>query len=163
MPWTLRIRAFTFRQVQCSAHLKFFLCTVYAPVCTVINEPIPPCRSLCLQVRRGCENLMNRFGFQWPENLDCSLFPDDSVTSLCVGHNITESGGGGGVSTTPLPSGQRPAPGVPRGGGPPSGPFFTATPTRRTCPVKLRVPASFGYHVELNDQVKENCCRVDQI
>jgi len=30
---------------------------------------------------------MNRFGFQWPENLNCNKFPTDG---LCVGENRTE-------------------------------------------------------------------------
>ena len=51
-------------KVNCSPYLKFFLCTMYAPVCTVLEQPIPPCRLLCIQARRGCEDLMNRFGFQ---------------------------------------------------------------------------------------------------
>ena len=74
-------------KVQCSPFLKFFLCTMYVPVCTVLEDPIPPCRSLCVEARDGCELLMNRFGFQWPENLECSKFP---VTGLCVGQNQTE-------------------------------------------------------------------------
>lgn len=73
-------------QVQCSPYLKFFLCTLYAPVCTELYQPIPPCRSMCLEVRAGCERLMNRFGFQWPDNLECSRFP---LNGLCVGENRT--------------------------------------------------------------------------
>ncbi len=75
-------------KVQCSNYLKFFLCTVYVPICTVLEEAIPPCQSLCIQAKTGCENLMNRFGFQWPENLDCNKFP---VAGLCVGENKTEA------------------------------------------------------------------------
>lgn len=71
-------------KVQCSPYLKFFLCTMYVPICTILEEPLPPCRSLCMQARNGCEHLMNRFGFQWPENLECSRFPENG---LCVGEN----------------------------------------------------------------------------
>ena len=74
-------------KVQCSPYLKFFLCTMYAPVCTVLDEPIPPCRSLCIEAKSGCEGLMNKFGFVWPENLDCAKFPE---SGLCVGENRTE-------------------------------------------------------------------------
>ncbi|XP_010005688.1 PREDICTED: frizzled-7 [Chaetura pelagica] len=56
-------------KVQCSAELKFFLCSMYAPVCTVLEQAIPPCRSLCERARQGCEALMNKFGFQWTEGL----------------------------------------------------------------------------------------------
>ena len=75
-------------KVRCSPHLKFFLCTMYVPVCTVLEEAIPPCRSLCNSARSGCETLMNRFGFQWPDSLECSKFP---VKGLCVGENNTDS------------------------------------------------------------------------
>ena len=97
-------------KVQCSKQLKFFLCTMYVPVCTVLPNAIPPCRSLCNQARTGCETLMNKFGFKWPDSLNCEKFP---VNGLCVGENRTEpqspvttkkpgyttrkpSGGGGG-------------------------------------------------------------------
>jgi len=81
------MRVVLFFQVNCSPYLKFFLCTMYAPVCTVLEQPIPPCRLLCIQARRGCEDLMNKFGFQWPENLDCNKFPTEG---LCVGENRTD-------------------------------------------------------------------------
>ena len=32
-------------KVQCPAHLQMFLCAVYAPVCTILEYPLPPCRS----------------------------------------------------------------------------------------------------------------------
>lgn len=59
-------------KVQCSPKLKFFLCTMYAPVCTVLEEAIPPCRSMCNEARNGCESLMNKFGFEWPDSLKCT-------------------------------------------------------------------------------------------
>ena len=74
-------------KIGCSPYLTLFLCTIYAPVCTVMDVPIPPCRSLCLEARTGCESLMNNFGFIWPVNLDCAKFP---VSGLCVGENRTE-------------------------------------------------------------------------
>ena len=37
-------------KVQCSAHLQMFLCAVYAPVCTILEYPLPPCRSVTLGV-----------------------------------------------------------------------------------------------------------------
>ncbi|XP_055732675.1 frizzled-1-like [Salvelinus fontinalis] len=32
-------------KVQCSPDLKFFLCSMYAPVCTALEQALPPCRS----------------------------------------------------------------------------------------------------------------------
>uniref|UniRef100_A0A3B3TM29 FZ domain-containing protein n=1 Tax=Poecilia latipinna TaxID=48699 RepID=A0A3B3TM29_9TELE len=78
-------------QVQCSAELRFFLCTMYAPVCTVLDRAIPPCRSLCEQARNGCEELMNKFGFQWPDRLRCQNFPPHGAGEICVGQNRSDS------------------------------------------------------------------------
>jgi len=78
-------------KVNCSPDLQFFLCSVYAPVCTVLDYPIPPCRSLCLSAKNGCEGLMNRFGFQWPEGLDCNKYPSPQDGKICVGENKTSS------------------------------------------------------------------------
>ena len=69
--------------VECSPHLRFFLCSVYAPVCTDAGA-IPPCRQLCEGARSGCEKLLERFGFQWPESLECDQFPSTSDNSTCV-------------------------------------------------------------------------------
>ena len=81
-------------KVQCSPHLQIFLCSVYAPVCTILEDPLPPCRSLCLAAQDGCEELMNKFGFQWPANLACHTFPvGGDPNRLCVGE--TEGGGEG--------------------------------------------------------------------
>uniref|UniRef100_A0A8D3DZY9 FZ domain-containing protein n=1 Tax=Scophthalmus maximus TaxID=52904 RepID=A0A8D3DZY9_SCOMX len=55
-------------KVDCSPQLKPFLCSVYTPDC-VAGKPRPPCRTLCEQARSGCESLMNKFGFVWPEAL----------------------------------------------------------------------------------------------
>ncbi|XP_063599093.1 uncharacterized protein LOC134775481 [Penaeus indicus] len=39
---------------KCSPHLELFLCSMYAPVCTILDKPIPPCRNLCVTLRRDC-------------------------------------------------------------------------------------------------------------
>lgn len=75
-------------KVKCSPDLKLFLCTMYAPVCTVLDEPIKPCRHLCQSAKNGCESLMNKFGFPWPESFKCENFPEGV---LCVGENKTSS------------------------------------------------------------------------
>ncbi|XP_061649571.1 frizzled-7-like [Phyllopteryx taeniolatus] len=65
----------------CSADLKLFLCSVYAPVCTGLEEAIPPCRSLCEGARRGCEANITAVGFRLPERIRCETFP---VGGLCL-------------------------------------------------------------------------------
>jgi frizzled protein 1/7 len=149
-------------KVQCSPQLKFFLCTMYVPVCTVLEEAIPPCQPLCEQARTGCESLMNKFGFQWPESLRCEQFP---TSGLCVGENTTE-----GAEPTKAP------------------PVGSITTTRRTntggsdndgggdggysgidinipvtndlpfqCPAPLKVPKGFDYRLKVGKHVERDC------
>ncbi|XP_030850491.1 uncharacterized protein LOC115917869 [Strongylocentrotus purpuratus] len=65
-------------QVECSLDLGPFLCAVYMPPCTGQSSPQgikPPCRELCESSRVGCLPLMTKFGYTWPETLDCDQFP----------------------------------------------------------------------------------------
>ncbi|GCB60426.1 frizzled-2 [Scyliorhinus torazame] len=129
-------------KVQCSPELKFFLCSMYAPVCTVLEQAIPPCRSICERARQGCEALMNKFGFQWPERLRCENFPVHGTEQLCVGQNHSEEGGAGGLATSvPTVALAPEAGGTPRAGG------GHPTPAERSfhCPRALRVPAYLNY------------------
>ncbi|XP_061192912.1 uncharacterized protein LOC133201145 [Saccostrea echinata] len=72
-------------KVNCSSQLKFFLCTMYVPMCSAQGEAIPPCRSICNEARDGCEPLMRKFGFQWPESLACEKF---SENRMCTRENM---------------------------------------------------------------------------
>ncbi|XP_042874602.1 protein mom-5-like [Penaeus japonicus] len=71
---------------KCSSHLELFLCSVYAPVCTVLEKPLPPCRSLCLALTKDCADTIRRLGLSWPEILECERFPSKG---LCVGDSVT--------------------------------------------------------------------------
>ena len=66
-------------EVQCSPVLRLFLCSVYAPVCSVLPGIVKPCRALCNAARQGCEPLMRQYGFIWPAKLSCEKFPEDGV------------------------------------------------------------------------------------
>ncbi|XP_022110343.1 uncharacterized protein LOC110989936 [Acanthaster planci] len=71
-------------KVQCSPFLKTLLCAVYTPQCTDGEKrPLLPCRELCAQARDGCEELMNDFGFAWPQSLACENFPSFSEGNDC--------------------------------------------------------------------------------
>ncbi|XP_069770457.1 frizzled-1-like [Narcine bancroftii] len=121
-------------KVQCSPELKFFLCSMYAPVCTVLEQAIPPCRSLCERARQGCEALMNKFGFQWPESLRCENFPVHGSMDLCVGQNKTEKG-----SPTLDPTQSLPDVGTIR-------PRENPSRDKFMCPRVLKVPTYLNYH-----------------
>ncbi|KAK6166580.1 hypothetical protein SNE40_023236 [Patella caerulea] len=149
-------------KVQCSTQLKFFLCTMYVPVCTVLEDAIPPCQSLCNQARDGCESLMNKFGFQWPDSLKCEKFPQ---TGLCVGENTTEP------TTQKTPTAKPGNPNVPgRGGGtynpdrPGSGGGSTGSRDVNisrdfgfSCPDELKVPKGFDYNLKVGHHLERNC------
>ena len=63
--------------IKCSADIQLFLCSMLAPVCTVLPKPLLPCRSLCESAREGCESLMKSFGYSWPDAFECSKLPID--------------------------------------------------------------------------------------
>ena len=63
-------------EINCADDLKLFLCSLYAPPCVHANDSLPPCRSLCRNSKRGCEPLMNQYGFEWPKRMACEQFPE---------------------------------------------------------------------------------------
>ncbi|CDQ73115.1 unnamed protein product [Oncorhynchus mykiss] len=70
----------------CHTHLKFFLCSLYAPMCTEqVSTPIPACRVMCEQARQKCSPIMEQFNFRWPDSLDCSRLPTkNDPNNLCM-------------------------------------------------------------------------------
>ncbi|XP_069476234.1 frizzled-10 [Ambystoma mexicanum] len=70
----------------CHGHLKFFLCSLYAPMCTEqVSTPIPACRVMCEQARLRCSPIMEQFNFKWPDSLDCSKLPNKNDPNyLCM-------------------------------------------------------------------------------
>lgn len=138
-------------KVKCSPDLQVFLCSVYAPVCTILDRPLPPCRSLCLSARDGCESLMNKFGFLWPTDLECNSFPEHG-SEICFAENASEA-------TTATPS------------------FHSAIPSNHTttglgnfpslpegardygfvCPVQFKVPRVFDYKLRVGNKVERDC------
>uniref|UniRef100_A0A669ERI5 FZ domain-containing protein n=1 Tax=Oreochromis niloticus TaxID=8128 RepID=A0A669ERI5_ORENI len=68
-------------QTVCSVDIRAFLCRVYAPQCEA-GQAQWPCRSFCEKARRDCEGLMSNFGISWPEELQCSSFPEEMCISV---------------------------------------------------------------------------------
>jgi len=81
-------------EIQCSPDLKFFLCSMYAPICmTNYHKPLPACRSVCERARSGCAPLMRQYGFAWPERMDCASLPVyGDRNNLCMDFNTTQRG-----------------------------------------------------------------------
>ncbi|XP_078370227.1 protein mom-5-like isoform X2 [Oculina patagonica] len=77
-------------KICCSDDLKYFLCSAYAPICTVLATPVPPCRHLCNSAKHGCEALTKRVDFTWPESFNCDRFPELGE-EICVGDNKSDS------------------------------------------------------------------------
>lgn len=146
-------------KVKCSPDLQFFLCSMYAPVCTILDRAIPPCRSLCRSSKNGCEALMMKFGFPWPENLDCDRFPEAGGPEICVGENTTAStdpstGGAvtGSINNHGSSSSNR-------------GNYGSQHPPPQThnrhlgftCPVHFSVSDRLNYSLKVGDKIEKNC------
>ncbi|KAG5683255.1 hypothetical protein PVAND_012547 [Polypedilum vanderplanki] len=63
-------------EIKCSPDLKFFLCSMYTPICIEdYMQPLPVCRSVCERAREGCEPIMEQYNFKWPETMNCDSLP----------------------------------------------------------------------------------------
>ncbi|XP_071980888.1 atrial natriuretic peptide-converting enzyme isoform X2 [Engystomops pustulosus] len=73
-------------QTNCYKYLMYFACTILVPKCEIeTNQRIPPCRSLCQHSKERCESVLGIVGLQWPEDTDCSQFPDEkSDNQTCL-------------------------------------------------------------------------------
>ncbi|XP_061440437.1 atrial natriuretic peptide-converting enzyme isoform X2 [Rhineura floridana] len=81
-------------QTNCYKYLMFFACTILVPKCDLqTNRRIPPCRALCEQSKEKCESVLGIVGLQWPEDTDCSQFPEensDNQTCLTPDEHVEE-------------------------------------------------------------------------
>ncbi|XP_045142769.1 frizzled-3 [Echinops telfairi] len=62
--------------LDCSRDFRPFLCALYAPICMEYGRVTLPCRRLCQRAYTECSKLMEMFGVPWPEDMECSRFPD---------------------------------------------------------------------------------------
>lgn len=71
---------------KCSRDVEIFLCSLYAPICTILDTPPLPCRELCLRVQRGCSAVLRTlFNVEWPySRLACERFPRRGGKEVCV-------------------------------------------------------------------------------
>eukprot|EP00096_Caligus_rogercresseyi_P002119 TRINITY_DN139_c1_g1_i2.p1 TRINITY_DN139_c1_g1~~TRINITY_DN139_c1_g1_i2.p1 ORF type:complete len:557 (+),score=138.46 TRINITY_DN139_c1_g1_i2:121-1791(+) len=75
-------------KLKCSPDFQLFLCSLYTPLCTILNYPIPPCRGLCLSAKLGCEDLMKEFNLPWHRDFSCDNLPLEG--GLCMGREKTD-------------------------------------------------------------------------
>ncbi|PAA72329.1 hypothetical protein BOX15_Mlig013305g1 [Macrostomum lignano] len=71
--------------LACHKEIRVLLCSIYAPVCIpqLLERQIKPCRTLCEAVMRPCAAVMQKFGYAWPEILNCEQFPPET-DHMCI-------------------------------------------------------------------------------
>lgn len=135
-------------KMGCSSDLKFFLCSVFIPVCTILEHPIPPCRPLCLSVKGGCEGIMKQFRHEWPENLNCDKFPEKSESDhLCVSEDNKSQAASTTnkeiiASKTSSPKQKLP---------------FYGRDIGFVCPQQFKVPEILEYSFKVGKKLEKNC------
>ncbi|CAI9727220.1 frizzled-5-like [Octopus vulgaris] len=78
-------------KIQCSPDLRFFLCSLYLPICMEnYKKPLPPCRSVCERAKAGCAPVMLVYSFVWPEHMNCDELPEFGSKPLCMDMNVTD-------------------------------------------------------------------------
>lgn len=72
-------------EIKCSPDLKFFLCSMYTPICLKdYYKPVPACRGVCERARNGCAPIMEQYKFEWPEKFNCEALPLPNQEPLCM-------------------------------------------------------------------------------
>lgn len=145
-------------KMGCSPDLQFFLCSLYVPPCTILDHALPPCRSLC-ESARVCEAVMKNFRLDWPENLECSKFPEFGTGKLCVPLNNSNENDAAIKSsfhpTKVIDSDTRRRNNVPHHS---SSGGLTSRNFRFVCPLQLKTPADMGYSLKIGGSVSCDPC-----
>lgn len=152
-------------KVGCSPDLQFFLCLLYVPLCTILDDPIPPCRSLC-ESARVCETTMKNFRLDWPENLECSKFPEYGAGILCVPQNNNTNDNDSSTKNSFHPTkiidtdarrrNNAPHHSSGSAGGSSGSGGMTSRNFRFVCPLQLKTPADMGYSLKIGGSVSVN-------
>lgn len=79
-------------KIQCSPDLRFFLCSMYTPICMEsYARPLPACRSVCERAKLGCLPVMQKYGFEWPQRMSCARLPEYGGAELCMDSRAKEA------------------------------------------------------------------------
>merc|ERR1719348_1545695 len=91
-------------KIQCSPDLRFFLCSMYTPICMdTYTRPLPACRSVCERAKQGCLPVMQKYGFEWPKRMSCNKLPEYGGTELCMDAQAQDPKGPTPPSQTHIP------------------------------------------------------------
>ena len=135
-------------KVGCSESLQPFLCLLYVPECQdqagVFKSP---CRELCQDSRDGCESLMNKFGFPWPEKLDCAQFPSAEAGQECAAPPASSI-----ATHTTSPTAEDP---------PPTDPLVTSPPTAAPVESSAEPPRYFRQEASTTAGVSDTAAPVN--
>nr|XP_057921678.1 atrial natriuretic peptide-converting enzyme isoform X1 [Doryrhamphus excisus] len=72
-------------QTGCYQYLMFYACTLLVPKCDPLTlQRVPPCRSLCRTAKEKCESVLGIVGLQWPDDSDCTQFPEEGQDLACL-------------------------------------------------------------------------------
>uniref|UniRef100_UPI00358EBBB7 frizzled-8-like n=1 Tax=Myxine glutinosa TaxID=7769 RepID=UPI00358EBBB7 len=128
-------------QINCSPSLRFFLCSMYIPIClNNYRRPLPPCRALCERARSGCAPLMQQFGFDWPDRLRCDLLPEADGSKVACMDNTTKETTSPPLTSPPLSSPPFSSP--PLSSPPLSSPPLSSPPLSTSTPSPTLPPSS---------------------
>ena len=77
--YCFRLQSFTtLVQLGCD-RIADFICILFAPPCVQVRDvsvPVPPCRHVCEEARDQCSPYLQVVGVSWPEQFECSIFPE---------------------------------------------------------------------------------------
>lgn len=128
-------------KIKCSPDLEFFLCTLYFPLCTILEFPLPPCRHVC-ESARVCEEYLKQFEISWPEAFECSKFPENTNNALCVSDPNSSTTATPTIKNTPVPSNKN---------------VEKHRDIGFVCPVQLQIPPGNGYSLWVGGKEFKNC------
>lgn len=102
---------------------------------------------------------MNKFGFRWPEALECEKFPEAGADELCVGETGGEHIDGHPTNRPPFAGGNMPDfSGIPTLRRPTPPPTYNVTRELGfSCPVQFQTPPGADYVFRLHGKEHKDC------
>ncbi|CAM5165445.1 unnamed protein product [Eretmochelys imbricata] len=93
----------------CHGHLRFFLCSLYAPMCTdQVSTSIPACKPMCEQARHKCAPIMEQFNLAGRSPWTAASCPPRTTPMPCAWRRRERHPRGRSEGTGHAPSGTAP-------------------------------------------------------